>query len=83
MPRLLQRDSDAIATLGEQISACRCELNKCSAVMNFQPASFNSALQAGAIFRGRALVVEQERAVELFDIDATILYRFEGVRVLQ
>ena len=51
--------------------------------MNFQPASFNSALQAGAIFRGRALVVEQERAVELFDIDATILNWFEGVCVLQ
>ena len=51
--------------------------------MNFQPASFNSVLQAGAVFRGRALVAEQERAIELFDIDATILDRFEGVRVLQ
>ena len=51
--------------------------------MNFQPASFNSALQAGGVFRGRALVAEQKRAVELFDIDAAILDRFEGVRVLQ
>ena len=34
------------------------------------------------IFIGRALVAEQERAVDLLDIDAAILHRFEGVRVL-
>jgi hypothetical protein len=43
---------------GQQIGAGRCELNKCSAVMNFQPAPFNGALQAGAVFRGCALVAE-------------------------
>jgi acetyltransferase-like isoleucine patch superfamily enzyme len=34
---------------GEQIGAGRRELDKCSAVMNFQPTSFNGALQAGAV----------------------------------
>jgi hypothetical protein len=51
--------------------------------MNFQPAPFNGALQAGAVLRGRALVAEQEWTVEFFDIDSAILNWFESVRVLK
>lgn len=43
---------------GEKIGAGRRELNKCSAVMNFQPAPFNGEFQAGAVLRWRALVAE-------------------------
>ena len=78
----MQRGSDAVATLGEQIGACRCELNKCSAVVNFQPTSFNSVLQAGSVFRGRAFVAEKEGAVEVLDINPAILNWFESVRML-
>jgi hypothetical protein len=50
--------------------------------MNFQPAPFNGVLQAGAVLRGRALLAEQERAVEFLDINPAILNWFESVRVL-
>ena len=53
-----------------------------TAVMNFQPAPFNSKLQAGAVLRGRALVVEQEGAVEFLDVDPALLNWLEGVCVL-
>ena len=46
--------------------------------MNFQPAPFNGKLQAGAVFRGRALVVEQEGAVEFLDVDPAILNWLEA-----
>jgi len=51
--------------------------------MNYQPALFNGALQAGAVLRGRAFVAEQEWTVEFLDIDSAILNGFESVRVLQ
>jgi hypothetical protein len=51
--------------------------------VHFQPAAFNGEFQSGAVLRGRALVAEQEGTVEFFDIDAAILNRFEGARVLQ
>jgi hypothetical protein len=51
--------------------------------MQFQPTARDGELQAGVVFRGRALVAEQEGAVELLDIDPTILNWFECVCVLQ
>ena len=72
-----------ISASGEQIGAGRRELHVGSAVMHFQPAPFNGELQAGAVLRGRALVAEQEGAVEFLDIDPAILNWFEGVCVLQ
>src|SRR5882724_1046184 len=51
--------------------------------MHFQPTPCDGELQASAVFRWRTLVAEQERAVELLDIDAAFLNRLEGVRVLQ
>jgi hypothetical protein len=51
-------DSGAVSSLGEQIGAYRCELNKCPAVVELQPAPLHGELQAGAVFRGRALVAE-------------------------
>src|SRR4029453_14486834 len=68
---------------GEQVRAGGGELHEGAGVMQFQPAPCYGELQAGTVFRGRALVAEQERAVELLDIDSAILNRFEGVRVLQ
>ena len=68
---------------GEQIGARRRELNKRSAVMNFQPAPFNGALQAGAVLRGRALVAKQEGAVEFLDVYPAILNWLEGMSVLE
>ena len=66
-----------------QISAGRRELNKCSAVMNFQPAPFDREFQAGAVLSRSASVHIQERTVDFLDIDPTILNGFEGVRMLQ
>jgi hypothetical protein len=68
---------------GEQIGAGRRELHVGSGVMHFQPAPFNGELQAGAVFRGRALVAEQEGAVEFLDIDSAILNWFESVCVFE
>ena len=50
--------------------------------MQFRPTPCDGTIQAGAVFRGHALVAEQERAIDLLDMDSTILNRFEGVRVL-
>ena len=49
-----------------------------TAVMNFQPAPLNGKLQAGAVFSGRALVVEQEGAVEFLDVDPALLNWLEA-----
>ena len=51
--------------------------------MNFQPAPLNGKLQAGAVLSGRALVAEQEGAVEFLDVDPALLNWLEGVCVLQ
>jgi hypothetical protein len=68
---------------GEQIGAGRRELHVGSGLMQFQPAPFNGELEAGTVFRGCAFIAEQERAIELLDIDPAILNRFESVCVLQ
>ena len=67
---------------GEQIGAGRRELHVGSGIVHFQPAPFDGELQSGAVLRGRALVSEQERAVQFFDVDSAILNWFESVRVL-
>ena len=66
----------------KQIGAGRRELHVGSGVMQFQPTPCDGELQAGEVFRGSALVAEQEGAVEFFDIDPAILNWFEGVCVL-
>src|SRR6267142_6904938 len=66
----------------EQLGAGRREFHVGSGVMQFQPAPCDGQIQAGAVFRGRAPVDEQEGAVELLDIDPAILNWFEGVCVL-
>ena len=50
--------------------------------MKFQPAQANRAIETRRVFRRRPFVAEQERAVELLDVDSAILHRLEGVRVL-
>jgi len=49
--------------------------------MQFEPAPRDGELQAGAVFCRRALVAEQERAVELLDIDAAFLNPAECARL--
>ena len=66
----------------EQLGAGRRELHVGSGVMQFQPTPCDGEIQAGAVFRRRALVDEQKGAVELLDIDAAFLNGFEGVCVL-
>ena len=51
--------------------------------MHDQPAPCDGELQAGAVFRRRALVAEQERAVDLLDINPAILDDLESLGVLQ
>jgi hypothetical protein len=51
--------------------------------MHDQPAPCDGDLQAGAVFRGRALVAEQEGGVEFLDIDPSSLNRFKGICVLK
>jgi hypothetical protein len=51
--------------------------------VHHEPTPCDGERQAGAVFRWRALVAEKKRAVELLDIDAAVLNRLEGVRMLQ
>ena len=74
---------DGTGRSGEQIGAGGGKLHVGSGLMQFQPAPFNGELQAGAVFRGCAFIAEQERAVDLLDIDPAILNRFKSVCVLQ
>ncbi len=69
------------AHLSEQVRAALGEADERPAVMKFEPAEFNRASKAG-YSAVRPFVAEQERAVELLNVDAAILDRFEGVRVL-
>jgi hypothetical protein len=41
--------------------------------MQFQPTPCDGELQAGAVFRGLGLVVEQKRAVDFLNVDPAIL----------
>ena len=45
--------------------------------MKFEPAKFNGTSETRRIFSGRALVAEQERAVEFLNVDAAVLDRLE------
>ena len=58
------------------------QFHECSAFVQEQPTARDRQVEAGPVFRRRSFVAEQERAIEFFDIDAAILHRLEGVRVL-
>jgi hypothetical protein len=68
--------------LSEHVRASFREFHERAALMQFQPAAGYRKLKASGVFRRRALVDEQKRAVELLDIDAAFLNGFEGVGVL-
>jgi len=53
-----------------------------TAFVQEQPTARDRQIKAGPVFRRCSFVAEQERAVEFFDVDAAILHRLEGVRVL-
>jgi hypothetical protein len=71
-----------ILALGEEVGPALCQPYKCPAIVNFQPAQADRAIEAGPVFRRRSFVAEQKWAVEFLDIDAAILHRLEGVCVL-
>jgi hypothetical protein len=50
--------------------------------MQHQPALLDRALEAGFVFRRRRPFPIQHRFVNLFDVDAAILHRLDGVRYL-
>ena len=58
------------------------EADEGAAVVEFKPAAFNSEREARRILCRCAPIDVQERAVELFDVEAAILHNLEGVRVL-
>ena len=62
-----------------QIGACLREPDESSALVPHQPAAGSRQLQAGLDFGWRALVVKQKRPVDLLDVDAAVLRRFEAV----
>jgi hypothetical protein len=45
---------------------------------NYQPAALDSELHTSAVFRRTALVLEQEGAVDLLDVNAAVLHRLDG-----
>ena len=51
--------------------------------MQFQPTPCDGRTEAGAVFRGRALVAEQERAVDPLDIDPALLNGLKGACMFQ
>ena len=67
---------------GEQVRAALRQPHERAAVVHFQPAQANGTIEALRVFRRRALVAEQERAVEFLDVDPAILHWLEGVGVL-
>jgi len=75
-------EADEKMDSGEQVRAALRQFHERAAVMHFEPAALNRQVEAGPIFRRRSFVAKQERAVEFLDIDAAILHRLEGVRVL-
>jgi len=64
---------------GEQLRAGLGEPHVSAAFMHDQPAALDRELEAGAIFRGRRLMLEQHRAIEQLDMDATILHGFDRI----
>jgi hypothetical protein len=46
--------------------------------MHDEPPALQRQLQARAVFRRAALVLEEERAVDQLDVDAVILHRLDG-----
>jgi len=50
--------------------------------ISLKPAQANRAIETRRVFRRRAFVSEQERAVQLLNVDSAFLNRFEGLRVL-
>src|SRR5882672_5121890 len=70
------------AILSEQVASGLREADEGAALMQFEPAEGNRAIEARRIFSGCPTVTEQERRVEMLDIDAALLHWFEGPRVL-
>ena len=71
-----------ILALGEEVGPALRQSYKCPAIVKFQPAQANRAIEARRVFRRRRFVAEQERAIEFLNVDAAFLDRFEGLRVL-
>jgi hypothetical protein len=59
--------------LGEQVRAALRQLHERSAIVNFQPAQANGAIEARRVFRRCTPVAEQKRTVELLNVDPTFL----------
>ena len=64
--------------LREQVGTGLREPHEGPAFMQFEPAEGNRTVEARGIFSRCALVAEQERRVDLFDVDAPLLLRLEA-----
>jgi hypothetical protein len=61
------------SSLGEQVRAGLGELYIGAGFMSPQPSAGNSEFKAGSIFGRATAFLEQERTVEILDVDASIL----------
>ena len=74
---------DVAPRLSERVRATLRELHERAALMQVQSAAGYRKLKAGGVFRGRALVDEQKRAVDFLNVDPAMLDGFKSVCVLQ
>jgi hypothetical protein len=63
----------------EQLRTRLRELHIGAAFVHRQPTALDGKLQAIALFLRRSLQLEQERTVDLLDVNAAILYRFNRI----
>ena len=64
---------------GKQVSAGRGEADEGAALVHREPAPLDRQFHAGAVFGRAGLVLEEERPVDLLDVDPAVLYRLDGV----
>ena len=57
--------------------------NECSALVQLEPAFLDRAIEAGLVFRRRALGLEQEQPVDLLDLDPVVIDRLAGIGVFE
>src|SRR6476620_1547453 len=69
--------------LCEQVGAGLGELHVGTGLLLPQPAFGDGIVQRGTVVLGRAAFLEQERPVDLLDVDAAVLHRLDRVGDLQ
>jgi hypothetical protein len=61
----------------EQIGTGRCEPDEGAALVHGQPAELDCQLHARAVLSRASLVLEEERAVDVLDMDPAVLHRLD------